>query len=203
MTNTFYYDDMQEFDSTFAEKAYYSKNGELILITTGGNELMYSDVPQQVWHDLIEADSTGTFFQSHVRGVYPYQGESPYYFFQRNSETPDPTETPIEIGGSRVTDSDGNVLLDASNSHTNVYPPKIEVGSIDFDDAQIADIVRRTMKTPNEIRESLPSSSDDSGREYVVSATFKTFEEAHVLFSYAEAAAQHASLSVYNSEEVK
>ena len=79
MTNTFYYDDIQEFDSTFAEKAFYSNSGDLILITTGGNELMYSDVPQQVWHDLIAADSTGNFFQSHIRGVYDYQGESPYY----------------------------------------------------------------------------------------------------------------------------
>ena len=178
MTDTFYYDDMAEFCSTFAEKAYYSKNGELILITVGGNELLYSDVPQQVWTDLIEADSTGNFFQSHVRGVYPYQGESPYYFFQRNPQT---------------VDSD-------SNNQSTATPVKVEVTGPTLDGDSVAEMVRRTTKTPNEIREGL--SSDESGREYVVSATFKTFEEAHVLFSYAEAAAQHASLSVYNSEEV-
>lgn len=184
MTNTFYYDDIQEFDSSFAEKAYYSKSGELILITTGGNELLYSDVPQQVWHDLIAADSTGNFFQSHIRGVYDYQGESPYYFFQRNPKTPDPTETPIEIGGSKVTDTDGNVLLDASDY-------KVGVVGADLNPGQIANFARRAVATSNE-----------SGREYVVSATFKTFEEAHVLFSYAEAAAKDVSLTMYNSEEV-
>ena len=202
MTDTFHYDDYHEFDSTFAEGAYYSKNGDLILVTTGGAELLYSNVPQQVWSDLIEADSTGNFFQSHIRGVYDYQGESPYTFFQSN-----PSE--IAPGESKVMTGDGTVLIDSSTAST-VDPIKVEVVSpnLSIDGKMLADSMRRTLMTPNEARDraGLPphsddSPSDDSGREYVVSATFATFEEAHVLFSYAEAAAKHASLSVYNTDE--
>lgn len=46
-----------------------------------------------------------------------------------------------------------------------------------------------------------PASPDNGGKEYVVSATFQSFEEAYTLFSYAEPGAKHVSITSYSLED--
>ena len=50
---------------------YDAKEEALFVVFTNGGHYAYSNVPQEVYDGLLEADSAGKFFHASVRSTYP------------------------------------------------------------------------------------------------------------------------------------
>ncbi len=57
--------------SLILSAGYDETNNTLELTFSGGTIYQYSNVPQQIFEELLEADSKGSYYHSKIRGVYP------------------------------------------------------------------------------------------------------------------------------------
>jgi KTSC domain-containing protein len=55
-----------------ARVAYDAERAILQLEFCSGGVYEYFPVPLQIYHDLLQADSCGVYFNHHIRGRYPY-----------------------------------------------------------------------------------------------------------------------------------
>jgi hypothetical protein len=59
--------------SVLAATEYFPILQTLDVVFTSGDVYRYSKVPLPLYRDLLEADSTGTFFNAHIRNQFPFQ----------------------------------------------------------------------------------------------------------------------------------
>jgi len=60
--------------SVLAQVAYDDQRAVLHVTFRGGATYLYSGVPRQAYRDLLAAQSKGTFFNRHIRNVFPCAG---------------------------------------------------------------------------------------------------------------------------------
>jgi len=66
----------QKLDSTAIAKAEWFKDGEELALTfTSGKRYVFVDVPEQAYHDLVNADSAGRHFASSIKSIYQLKTE--------------------------------------------------------------------------------------------------------------------------------
>jgi hypothetical protein len=59
--------------SSFIEAAIYNPfQQDLIVTMSSGNKYIYHGVPDNVAAKLAVADSTGTYFNKHIKNMYPF-----------------------------------------------------------------------------------------------------------------------------------
>ncbi len=56
--------------SNIAAIAYIKEAGQLMVQFSSGSVYAYSDVPEQVYQDFLDASSKGKFFAEHIKGKY-------------------------------------------------------------------------------------------------------------------------------------
>lgn len=67
-------DELMRFDSSQISSGQYSPSKRELRITfNSGSTYRYSDVPPNVWADMKEAPSVGSYFTRAVKGVYAYE----------------------------------------------------------------------------------------------------------------------------------
>ena len=59
--------------SVLAATKYIPNLQTLDVVFTSGDVYRYSKVPLSLYRDLLEADSTGAFFNAHIRNQFPFQ----------------------------------------------------------------------------------------------------------------------------------
>ena len=59
--------------SALAKVAYDSQRAILLVEFRNGSVYQYRTVPQQVYQDLLRADSTGVYFNRHIRTIFPHK----------------------------------------------------------------------------------------------------------------------------------
>lgn len=59
--------------SLVASVAYHPALAFLDLVLTNGRRYRYFGVSSQTYNELLQADSKGRFFNSRIKGVFPYQ----------------------------------------------------------------------------------------------------------------------------------
>ena len=64
---------MQYVDSSNINAVGFDEEAEAMLVEfNSGDTYQYEQVPEQVFRDLMDAKSIGSFFHTHVRGVYDF-----------------------------------------------------------------------------------------------------------------------------------
>ncbi len=64
----------QQVESSMLRAVGYDAEKRILEVEfTSGGVYEYSDVPPEVYADLLRAESYGQYFHEHVRGVYPYR----------------------------------------------------------------------------------------------------------------------------------
>jgi len=58
--------------SVIARVAYDERSGTLLIEFRSGSFYDYFDVPRNIYQELIEAASAGTYFAENIRGVYRF-----------------------------------------------------------------------------------------------------------------------------------
>jgi hypothetical protein len=63
----------KQFESSYLDKGIYDNDTqELILVFKYGKPRKFFDVPQTVWNELKESESSGSFFHSNIKKVFEY-----------------------------------------------------------------------------------------------------------------------------------
>lgn len=66
--------DSHWFDSSVIRYAgYYSGGKTLYIRFTSGKEYAYMNVDESVWHDFVDAESQGKFFNKYIRNKYEFE----------------------------------------------------------------------------------------------------------------------------------
>lgn len=59
--------------SNLEAASYNTITNELDIQFKGGSIYRYSDVPESVYQDLLDADSHGKFFHTNIKGMYEFE----------------------------------------------------------------------------------------------------------------------------------
>ena len=52
--------------------SYDAENKKLYIQFTSGGEYVYNDVPAEVYEELLDASSAGSYFANNIKNVYDY-----------------------------------------------------------------------------------------------------------------------------------
>lgn len=165
--NTFEYTDHRNTApiSSFANDVYYNSNTKTLVIETDSDSLAYENVSKDTFEDFVNADSLGTYFQKHIRGVADYLPDAEYYFY-KEVEKPE-VESSIHVDNSYLT------------TYYNSPATGLGVG------------VGGVITSPSI---SVPAKTAAPTR-YTIYAEFDNFEDAYTAFSYLERGAKTASFN--------
>jgi len=59
--------------SSLAQVAYDSRRAVLQVVFRDGTAYQYASVPLTAYHGLLHADSKGTYFNQHIRSLFPHE----------------------------------------------------------------------------------------------------------------------------------
>jgi KTSC domain-containing protein len=59
--------------SNLQSGTYDTDSRELVIVFNNGGQYRYSDVPPNIWEDLITAPSAGSFFHHNIRQSFSYE----------------------------------------------------------------------------------------------------------------------------------
>jgi len=59
--------------SNIAAIAYIKEASQLMVQFNSGSVYAYSNVPEEVYQDFLDAGSKGKYFNAHIKGVYQYE----------------------------------------------------------------------------------------------------------------------------------
>lgn len=67
----FYTDYLEDFYSTNLESLHYDRDTSTLIVGfLSGSLIGYRDVPLYIWNNLVAASSKGSYYNSHVKGMY-------------------------------------------------------------------------------------------------------------------------------------